>query len=91
MESSKRPLGLLKGRYIDSGSQRNKLRLPDLESLVEYEDRLEESLRYTGSVKVARANEGERSQSRRMGKNSRRTEAGLQSNLAMDDEQKGRI
>ena len=72
MESSKRPLGLLKGRYIDSGSQRNKLRLPDLESLVEYEDRLEESLRYTGSVKTLRTDEGEGALSRGMGKRTRK-------------------
>lgn len=72
MESSKRPLGLLKGRYIDSGSQRNRLRLPDLESLVEYEDRLEAGLRYTGSVKAPRTDEGERTLSRGMGKRIRK-------------------
>ena len=91
MESSKRPLGLLKGRYIDSSTSRDRIRLSDIEQAMGDEDWLEAGLRYSRSVKVARADEGEWSQSRRMGENSRRTEAGLQSNLAMDDEQKGRV
>ena len=91
MESSKRPMGLLKGRYVDSSPRRDQLRLPNIEQVMGDEDWLEAGLRYSRSVKAPRTDEGERSQPRRMGKNSRRTEAGLQSNLAMDDEQKGRV
>ena len=91
MESSNRPLGLLKGRYVDRSSQRDQLRFPDIESLVENEDWIEASIRYIDSVKATRANEGRRSQPRRMGTNSRRSEAGLQSNVAVDDEQTGGI
>ncbi len=91
MESSNRTLGLLKGRYVDRSSQRNILRLSDLKQALEDQDWTEASIRHTRSVKATRANEGRRSQPRRMGKDSRRTEAGLQSNVAMDDEQKGRV
>ena len=72
MESSKRPMGLLKGRYIDSGPQRNRLRLPDLEQAMGDEDWLEAGLRYSRSVKVARADEGEGTLSRGMGKRTRK-------------------
>lgn len=68
MESSKRSLGLLKGRYVDSSPQRNKLRLPDLEQALGDEDWAETGLRYSRSVKATRANEGERTQPRSMGK-----------------------
>lgn len=84
-------MGLLKGRYIDSGPQRNKLRLPDLEQALGDEDWIETGLRYSRSVKALRANEGERTQPRGMGKRARSSQARLQSNLAMDDEQKGRV
>ena len=91
MESSNRTLGLLKGRYVDRSAQRNIIRLSDLKQALEDQDWIETSVRYVDSVKATRANEGRRSQPRRMGKDSRRSEAGLQSNVAMDDEQKGRI
>ena len=86
MESSNRPLGLLKGRYVDRSSQRNIIRLSDLKQAMEDEDWIETSVRYVDSVKAARANETGRSQSRRMGRNSRREEAGLQGNVAVDGE-----
>ena len=91
MESSNRTLGLLKGRYVDRKSQRGIIRLADLKQALEDQDWTEASVRHTRSVKTARANEGRGTQPRRMGKDSRRTEAGLQSNVAMDDEQKGRV
>ena len=91
MESSNRTLGLLKGRYVDRSSQRVLIRLSDLKQALEDQDWTEASIRHTRSVKATRANEGRRAQPRRMGKDSRRTEAGLQSNVAMDDEQKGRV
>ena len=72
MESSKRPMGLLKGRYVDSGSQRNRIRLPDLEQALGDEDWLEAGLRYSRSVKVTRTDEGERTLSRGMGKRTRK-------------------
>ena len=91
MESSNRTLGLLKGRYIDRSSQRNILRLSDLKQALEDQDWIETSVRHTRSVKAARTNEGERTQLGRMGKDSRRSKVRLQSYMAMDDEQKGRI
>ena len=91
MEQSNRTLGLLKGRYVDRKSQRVCIRLSDLKQALEDQDWTEASVRYTRSVKADRANEGRRTLSGRMGKDSRRSEAGLQSNVAMDDEQKGRI
>ena len=91
MESSNRTLGLLKGRYIDRSSQRNILRLSDLKQALEDQDWIEASVRHTRSVKADRANKGGRTLSGRMGKHSRREEAGLQGNVAVDDEQKGRV
>ena len=74
MESSKRPLGLSKGRYIDRSPERNLLRLPNFEQIMENEDWDEASVRYIGSKQAARANEGEGTQSRRMGKRTRSEE-----------------
>lgn len=91
MESSNRTLGLLKGRYVDRSSQRNILRLSDLKQALEDQDWTEASIRHTRSVKATRANEGRRTLSGRMGKDTRSSEAGLQSNMAVDDEQKGRL
>lgn len=91
MESSNRTLGLLKGRYVDRSSQRNILRLSDLKQALEDEDWVEASVRHTRSVKAARAHEGERALSGRMGERARSSEAGLQSNVAVDGEQEGRI
>ena len=72
MESSKRPMGLLKGRYIDSSPQRHRIRLPDLEQALGDEDWLEAGLRYSRSVKIARTDEGEGTLSRGMGKRTRK-------------------
>ena len=91
MEQSNRALGLLKGRYVDRSSQRNILRLSDLKQALEDQDWTEASIRHTRSVKATRANTRERSQPRRMGTNPRSQEAGLQGNVAVDDEQKGRV
>ena len=91
MEQSNRALGLLKGRYVDRSSQRNILRLSDLKQALENQDWTEASIRHTRSVKTTRANEGRRSQPRRMGSKTRDKEVRLQSNVAVDDEQKGRI
>jgi len=74
MESSKRSLGLLKGRYVDSSPQRNRLRLPDLEQAMGDEDWVETGLRYSRSVKASRADEGTRAQPRSMGKRTRKGE-----------------
>ena len=86
MESSNRTLGLLKGRYVDRSPQRNIIRLSDLKQALEDTDWTEASVRHTRSVKADRANEVGRSQSRSMGRNPRREKAGLQGNVAMDDE-----
>ena len=71
MESSKRTLGLSKGRYVDRRSQSDLLRCADPESLMGDEDWAETGLRYSRSVKATRANEGERTQPRSMGKRAR--------------------
>ena len=91
MESSNRTLGLLKGRYVDRSPQRNIIRLSDLKQALEDEDWTEASVRHTRSVKATRANDGRGSQPRRMGNKTRNKEAGLQGNVAMDDEPKGRV
>jgi len=67
MESSRQPRGVFKGRYIDNRTERNRLRFPDIESALGYEDSLEPSVRYTDSLKTARSLSRERSQLRRMG------------------------
>ena len=67
MESSRQPRGVFKGRYVDSSPQRNRLRFPDIESALDYEDSLEPSVRYTDSLKTARSLDRERAQLRRMG------------------------
>ena len=72
MESSKQPRGIYKGRYVDSSPQRNKLRFPDVESALEYEDSMEPSVRYVDSIKVARSEQRARPQSRRLGEDSGR-------------------
>ena len=87
MESSNRTLGLLKGRYVDRSPQRNILRLSDLKQALEDQDWTEASIRHTRSIKATRANTRERTQPRSLGEDSRSSEAGLQSHMAMDDEQ----
>ena len=68
MESSKQPRGVFKGHYVDSSPQRDKLRFPDIESALEYEDSLEPSVRYTDSLKVVKSLNRERAQLRRLGR-----------------------
>ena len=68
MESSKQPRGVFKGHYVDSSSQRDKLRFSDIEQALEYEDSLEPSVRYVDSLKVVRSLDREWTQSRRMGR-----------------------
>lgn len=68
MESSRQPRGVFKGRYVDSRSQRDRLRFSDTQSALEYEDSLEPSVRYVDSVKTARSINRERAQLRRMGR-----------------------
>ena len=67
MESSKQPRGVFKGHYVDSSPQRDKLRFPDTQSALEYEDSFEPSVRYTDSLKVVKSLNRERSQLRRLG------------------------
>ena len=74
MESSKRPSGIFKGRYVDNRPQRNLLRLSSVEQLMEDEDYEEAGVRYVGSKQTARANERERAQSGRMGRGTGRKE-----------------
>lgn len=71
MERSKEPRGVFKGRYVDSRSQRDKLRFSDIEQALDYEDSLEPSVRYVDSVKTARSLNRERAQLRRLGTETR--------------------
>ena len=68
MESSKQPRGVFKGHYVDSSPQRDRLRFPNIESALEYEDSLEPSVRYTDSLKVVKSLNRERAQLRRLGR-----------------------
>lgn len=68
MESSKQPRGVFKGHYVDNRSERNKLRFPDTQSALEYEDSFEPSVRYVDSLKVVKSLNRERAQLRRMGR-----------------------
>ena len=86
MESSKRPTGVFKGRYVNNRPQRNLLRFSSPKQIMEDEDREEEGVRYIGSKQVARADTRERTQSGRMGRGARRKESELQGRMAMDDE-----
>lgn len=72
MDSSKQPRGVFKGRYVDSSPQRNKLRFPDVESALEYEDSMEPSVRYVDSIKAFRSEQRARPQLGRLGQESRR-------------------
>ncbi len=67
MESSKQPRGVFKGHYVDNRSERNKLRFPDTQSALEYEDSFEPSVRYVDSLKVVKSLNRERAQLRRLG------------------------
>ena len=87
MESSRRPSGVFKGRYVDNRPQRNLLRFSSPKQIMEDQDREEEGVRYVGSKQTARANERERAQSGRLGRGTRRKEGELQGRMAMDDEQ----
>lgn len=74
MEASKQPLGVFKGRYIDSSTQRNRLRFQSIEEALEYDDSQEPAVRYVDSVKVARAEQGDRTQPRKLGDSVRHTQ-----------------
>lgn len=89
MERSKEPRGVFKGRYVDNRTERNRLRFPDTQSALEYEDSFEPSVRYVDSIKAVRSLNRERAQLRRLGKETGICEeTGLQEDLAVDDEQK---
>lgn len=68
MESSKQPRGVFKGHYVDNRSERNKLRFPDTQSALEYEDSFEPSVRYVDSLKVVKSLNRERAQLRSLGR-----------------------
>lgn len=70
MEQSKRAFGLVKGLYISSSPQRRRLRFQDAQEALEYEDN-DEDLRYARSKQATRSVEGERTQPRRLGEDSR--------------------
>jgi len=68
MESSKQPRGVFKGHYVDSSPQLDKLRFPDTQSALEYEDSFEPSVRYVDSLKVVKSLNRERAQLRSLGR-----------------------
>ena len=69
MESSRRPSGIFKGRYVDNRPQRNILRFSRSQQDLEDEDYAETGVRYVSRKQTSRAYEGERTQPRRMGRN----------------------
>jgi len=71
MESSRRPSGIFKGRYVDNRPQRNILRLSDLKQAMEDEDYEEAGVRYTHRKQTFGADQGERPQSGRLGRRAR--------------------
>lgn len=71
MESSKRPSGVFKGRYVDNRPQRHILRLSDLKQALEDKDYEETSLRYPNRKQTFGADQGERPQSGRLGRRAR--------------------
>ena len=68
MERSREPRGVFKGRYIDNRTERDKLRFPDTQSALEYEDSFEPSVRYVDSLKVVKSLNRERAQLRSLGR-----------------------
>ena len=71
MEKSRWPQRLSRLGYAPSGAQRLRVRFSNLEQDLEDEDYAEAGVRYVSSKQAARANKGERPQSRRMGRNTR--------------------
>jgi hypothetical protein len=61
----------VRGQTITSRPQRNFLRLPDLESAMEYEDSAIDVHRYPSHVKADEPKQGRRSQPRKLGPNSK--------------------
>lgn len=85
MEGSKQPRGVYKGRYVDSSAQRNKLRFQSVDEALEYEDSFEPSVRYVDSVKVARAEQRERTLARKLGRGIGGDEDPVQEDLGVDE------
>ena len=85
MEASKQPRGVYKGHYVDSSSQRGKLRFSSIDEALEYEDSLEPSVRYVDSLKVARAEQRERTLARKMGRGVGNQEDPVQEDLGVDE------
>ena len=69
MERSKAISGLYKGRYVDRSPQRHRIRLSSIEQALEYEDKLEESIRYLDSKQASRSESRTRPFSGGMGTN----------------------
>ena len=70
MERSKAISGLYKGRYVDRSPQRHRIRLSSIEQAMEYEDRIEESIRYVDSKQAARSESRARALARGLGEDS---------------------
>ena len=69
MEKSKWPKRLSKLGYAPSSAQRMLFRFSSIEQAMESEDYTEEGVRYVSRKQTSRAYEGERTQPRRMGRN----------------------
>ncbi len=85
MEASKQPRGVYKGHYVDSRSQRNRLRFQTIDEALEYEDSLEPSVRYVDSVKTARAEQRERALAGKLGRSSRGKKGAVAEDLGVDE------
>lgn len=67
METSKRPLGLYKGRYLNY-AQRPIVRCTNVKPYLEDEDSESAGVRYAPSKQAIRAEQGERALARKLGK-----------------------
>ena len=68
MEKSTRVKTISSGRYLDYRSQHNQLRCLSIEQALEYEDKVEPSVRYSHRKPTAGAKQREWAQSRGMGR-----------------------
>ncbi len=76
----------VRGQAIVSGTQRNRIRLPDIEQAMEYENQSIDVRRYPSHVKADESKPRKRTQPRKLGKQARKEEDRLQEGLAQDQQ-----
>ena len=66
--SNGRVKSVLKGRRLNSGSQSNRIRCTDIESLMEYDDSVEPVYGYADTEPTAKPRDRKRTQPRQLGR-----------------------